>query len=86
MIPVRICTDFCVDPERAIEPFVRAANLAYDINLKINAGHDLNLKNLSFFSSKIKDLQEVSIGHALICDALYYGLENTIQMYKRNLK
>jgi len=78
--------DFCVDPERAIEPFVRAANLAYDINLKINAGHDLNLKNLSFFSSKIKDLQEVSIGHALICDALYYGLENTIQMYKRNLK
>ncbi len=71
---------------KAIEPFVRAANLAEKINLEINAGHDLNLQNLSYFSSKIKNLKEVSIGHALICDALYFGLENTIQMYKRNLK
>ena len=77
---------FSNNKEKAIEPFVRVANLAEKINLEINAGHDLNLQNLSYFSSKIKNLKEVSIGHALICDALYFGLENTIQMYKRNLK
>ena len=77
---------FSNNNEKAIQPFVRAANLAEKINLEINAGHDLNLQNLSYFSSKIKNLKEVSIGHALICDALYFGLENTIQMYKRNLK
>ena len=77
---------FSNNKEKAIKPFVRAANLAEKINLEINAGHDLNLQNLSYFSSKVKNLKEVSIGHALICDALYFGLENTIQMYKRHLK
>ena len=77
---------FSNNKEKAIEPFVRVANLAEKINLEINAGHDLNLQNLSYFSSKVKNLKEVSIGHALICDALYFGLENTIQMYKRHLK
>jgi len=77
---------FSKNQEKAIEPFIQSAELAASINLEINAGHDLNLQNLNFFSSKIKHLKEVSIGHALICDALYFGLENTIQMYKRNLK
>ena len=77
---------FSKNKEKAIEPFIKAANLADKINLEINAGHDLNLQNLNFFSSTIKNLKEVSIGHALICDSLYFGLENTIQMYKRNLK
>jgi len=78
--------NFSNDQEKAIKPFIDAAHLAQKINLEVNAGHDLNLQNLNFFASKIKYLKEVSIGHALICDALYFGLENTIQMYKRNLK
>ena len=78
--------NFSNDQEKAIKPFIDAADLAHKINLEVNAGHDLNLQNLNFFASKIKYLKEVSIGHALICDALYFGLENTIQMYKRNLK
>ena len=60
-----------------------SAEVAKEINLGINAGHDLNLENLNFFVNKIKFLDEVSIGHALISDSLYFGLENTIQMYKR---
>lgn len=76
---------FSNNKEKAIQPFIQSAELATKLNLEINAGHDLNLQNLNFFVSKIKNLQEVSIGHALICDALYFGLENTIQMYKRNL-
>ncbi len=72
--------------KKAIKPFIDAANLAAEINLDLNAGHDLDINNLNFFFSNIKKLKEVSIGHALICDALYFGLENTIQMYKRNLK
>jgi len=56
------------------------------LGLKINAGHDLSLENLSFFKSSLTQLDEVSIGHALISDALYFGIENTIQMYKRKLK
>ena len=72
--------------KKAIKPFIDAANLAAEINLDLNAGHDLDLNNLNFFFSNIIKLKEVSIGHALICDALYFGLENTIQMYKRNLK
>ena len=71
---------------KAIKPFIDAANLAAEINLDLNAGHDLDINNLNFFFSNVKKLKEVSIGHALICDALYFGLENTIQMYKRNLK
>ena len=62
-----------------------AAKKATEIGLDINAGHDLNLSNLGFFSKEIKGLAEVSIGHAIISDALYLGLENTIQMYKRLL-
>jgi pyridoxine 5-phosphate synthase len=72
--------------ERAIEPFIKAAIAAGNFGLGLNAGHDLSLENLKYFSENIPGLLEVSIGHALISDALYYGLENTIQMYKRQLK
>ena len=71
--------------EAAIAPFIRAAELAVDLGLGLNAGHDLNLDNLQYFHEHIPGLLEVSIGHALICDALYYGLENTIQLYLRQL-
>lgn len=74
-----------VDPEKAIAPFVEAANLANKAGLKINAGHDLNLQNLKFFNERIPFLKEVSIGHALIADALYMGLEKTIALYKELL-
>jgi pyridoxine 5-phosphate synthase len=69
----------------AITPFIRAAEIARDAGLGVNAGHDLNLDNLAYFHKNIPWLLEVSIGHALISDALYLGLENTIQMYKRQL-
>jgi pyridoxine 5-phosphate synthase len=69
----------------AIEPFVKAAEIAREAGLEVNAGHDLNLENLRYFQQNIPWLAEVSIGHALIADALYLGLENTIQMYKRQL-
>ncbi len=72
---------FVKDPEAAIAPYRRAAKLAKDISIGLNAGHDLNLHNLTFFLREIPHILEVSIGHALICDALYYGLRNTIQMY-----
>ena len=78
--------NYTKNKNKAIKPFVDAAKLAAEINLDLNAGHDLDINNLNFFFSNIKKLKEVSIGHALICDALYFGLENTIQMYKRNLK
>lgn len=71
--------------EVAIHDYIIAANTAQDLELGINAGHDLDLKNLRFFAQSIPHLDEVSIGHALICDAIYYGLENTVQMYKRCL-
>ncbi len=74
------------NPQRAIEPFINAAIAANKAGLGINAGHDLSLENLKYFSDNIPGLLEVSIGHALISDALYFGLENTIQMYKRQLK
>ena len=73
--------NFSVNPEKSIEEYVKASNLATELGMEINAGHDLSLDNLQFFKSKIPQLVEVSIGHALISDALYYGLENTIQMY-----
>jgi pyridoxine 5-phosphate synthase len=69
----------------AVKPFVKAAIIARDIGLGINAGHDLNLDNLAYLHKNIPWLLEVSIGHALISDALYLGLENTIQLYKRQL-
>ena len=71
--------------QAAIKPFVEASFFAKELGLGLNAGHDLNLKNLNFFAQKIPDLMEVSIGHALISDALYYGLENTVQMYLARL-
>ena len=74
--------DFTSNPEKAIEAYVKAANYATELGIEINAGHDLSLENLKFFKSKIPQLMEVSIGHALISDALYFGLENTIQRYK----
>ena len=73
------------DPEKAIAPFVEAATIARKIGLKINAGHDLNLQNLKYFNERIPFLKEVSIGHALISDALYFGLELTINKYKQLL-
>lgn len=72
--------------EAAVESYVRAANVAKEVGLGLNAGHDLSLDNLRFLKQQIQHLDEVSIGHALICDALYYGLENTIQMYLRELE
>ena len=71
--------------ERAIEPYVRAAEEARRCGLGLNAGHDLNLENLRYFVERIPWTDEVSIGHALICDALYYGLENTVRLYRREL-
>jgi len=73
------------DPEKAIAPFIRAAEAARELGLDLNAGHDLDLENLKYFSENMPWLKEVSIGHALISDALYYGLQNTIGMYKRLL-
>jgi len=72
--------------EHAIAPFIKAAKKANEMQLGINAGHDLNLDNLRYFAEQIPNLLEVSIGHAIISDALYLGLENTVQMYLRCLK
>ncbi len=72
--------------QQAIEPYIAAAKKANELGLGINAGHDLDLNNLRYFSENIPGLLEVSIGHALICDAIYLGLENTVQLYKRCLK
>jgi pyridoxine 5-phosphate synthase len=74
--------EFVINKEKAIRPFVDAAKLAYELGLGINAGHDLSQDNLAFFSQNIPQLAEVSIGHALISDALYLGMENTVQRYK----
>lgn len=78
--------NFSRNKEAAIKPYIDAALLAGTLNLGINAGHDLSLENLNYFSKNIPNLLEVSIGHALISDALYLGLENTIQLYLRALK
>ena len=72
--------------EKAIAPYRSAADCALKLGLGLNAGHDLDLQNLQYFSRNIPGLDEVSIGHALICDALYLGYENTIQLYKRQLQ
>lgn len=71
--------------EKGIGPFIKAAQKANELKLGINAGHDLDLQNLQYFSQNIPGLLEVSIGHALICDAIYLGLENAVQLYKRKL-
>jgi len=77
--------NYHTDHDSAIADYVKAAAIANQKNLGINAGHDLDLDNLAWFANSIPGLLEVSIGHALIADALYYGLENTIQLYKRQL-
>ncbi len=74
------------NPQKAIDPYLKAAKVAREVGLEMNAGHDLNLENLSFFTANIPDLKEVSIGHALISDALNYGMENTVNLYLRSLK
>lgn len=77
--------DYAINPVKAVLPFVRAAEVALSLDLGINAGHDLSLQNLKWFAKQVPGLLEVSIGHALISDALYLGLENTIQMYLKQL-
>jgi len=79
-------TGYPFNPDQAIEPFVKAAKVAADLHLGVNAGHDLSLENLKFFNQSIPNLLEVSIGHALISDALYLGLELTILKYKECLR
>lgn len=78
--------NYHINREAAVAPYVKAAQVAAELGLGLNAGHDLNLDNLRYLRQQLPNLDEVSIGHALIADALYYGLENTIQMYLRELK
>jgi pyridoxine 5-phosphate synthase len=77
---------YAIDREMAVLPYLIASKEARNIEIEVNAGHDLNLDNLQFFLSKIPWVAEVSIGHALVCDALYYGLKNTIQMYRNEIR
>jgi pyridoxine 5-phosphate synthase len=77
--------DYITNKEKAVAPYIAAATKAKELGLGINAGHDLDLHNLAYLKQNIPWLDEVSIGHALICDAIYLGLENTIQLYKRQL-
>jgi pyridoxine 5-phosphate synthase len=79
-------SQFAKDPAKAIAPYVNAAKIAVEVGLGINAGHDLNLDNLRYFYERIPGLLEVSIGHALITDALYYGLPATIRMYLNQIR
>lgn len=78
--------EFYVNPDKAVAPHISAAKVADELGLGINAGHDLNLDNLKFYMDKISKLAEVSIGHAIICDAIYLGLETTIKRYLKELK
>ncbi|WP_295908862.1 pyridoxine 5'-phosphate synthase [uncultured Alistipes sp.] len=78
--------EYAAGADEAIAPYVAAAEEARRQGLGLNAGHDLSLENLHFFVNRIPWTDEVSIGHALICDALYYGLENTVRLYRRELK
>ncbi len=77
---------FPTDKKSAVKPYSEAAKLARELKIGINAGHDLNLDNLKYFKENVPELLEVSIGHALVSDALYFGLENTVQLYLRQLK
>lgn len=79
-------TNYPVNKEEAVAPFITAAQLAKNLGIGVNAGHDLSLENLAWFSQNIPWLEEVSIGHALICDALYHGLQETISLYKACLQ
>jgi len=82
----RYAHSFAADPDAAVKPHIETALVAQEAGLGINAGHDLNLQNLQYYAQKVSGLQEVSIGHALICDAMYHGFESTIQMYLSQLK
>jgi pyridoxine 5-phosphate synthase len=77
--------DFEKDRDMAVKKYVHAAEIAHKLGLRINAGHDLNLNNLTFFKNQVKYLSEVSIGHAIVSDALYIGIEKAIQAYKECL-
>jgi pyridoxine 5-phosphate synthase len=77
---------YAIDPQAAIAPYASTAAEAVRMGLGVNAGHDLSLENLRYFADHIAGLDEVSIGHALICDALYLGLENTVRLYLRELR
>lgn len=77
--------DYKTDREKTVAPYAHTAQVAIEMGIGVNAGHDLNLDNLRFFKQQVPNLLEVSIGHALIADALYYGLKNTIQMYLARL-
>lgn len=78
--------DFAKGNMQGVDPFVNAAQIGHELGLGINAGHDLNLDNIAFFKAKVPHLLEVSIGHALICESLYFGLENVVNMYLHKLK
>ena len=78
-------SNFLASKEKAVQNYVAAVNEATKLGLGVNAGHDLDLKNLAFLKKSLPALDEVSIGHALVCDALYFGLENTIQLYLKEL-
>lgn len=78
--------EFKVSREVSIKPYMESAKIAHELGMGVNAGHDLDLHNLNFFYKNVPHLDEVSIGHALICDALYFGLENTIQLYLKQLR
>lgn len=82
----RYANQYLDNPQKSIDDYIIAAKIAHDFGLGINAGHDLTMNNLKFFKCSIPFLDEVSIGHAIVCDALYYGLENTIQLYLRQLQ
>ena len=77
---------YATDKTHAIKEYISSANLAHELGMAINAGHDLDLKNLAYLKNNIPHLAEVSIGHALVCDAIYLGLENTIQLYLKQLQ
>lgn len=77
---------YASDPAAAVRPHAEAASVAQELGIGINAGHDLNLENLKYYAGEVEGLLEVSIGHALISDALYFGLQNSIQLYLRQLQ
>jgi pyridoxine 5-phosphate synthase len=79
-------SEYATNKEQAVRAFAEASKIASELSLGINAGHDLSLENLAYLKEQLPKLDEVSIGHALISDALYYGLENTIQLYLRQLR
>lgn len=78
--------EFLINQQAAVKPYVECSKIAHAAGMQVNAGHDLDLENLKFLKDSLPYLDEVSIGHALVCDALYLGLENTIQLYLRQLK